>query len=143
MKLLTIITLAVLSAVSIPAVASADDTAPACTDGYVAAGPYCVNPIYVDNPLFVDPATCEHGYFQGSCVPDTLPAPVVHPADEYAYQPVAVTAPVARARRPICDPATNLCVCLPELGCTPCLPELGCTRLSGDELRLAFTRSAR
>jgi hypothetical protein len=145
----TITAIAALTFAAAPQIASAEDpatdTAPACADGYVASGPYCVNPLYLNNPLFVDPTTCTNGYYQGSCVPDTLPAPVVHPADEYTYQPTApaaVTAPIV-GRRPICDPATNLCQCLPELGCTPCLPELGCTRLSGDELGLAFTRSVR
>ncbi len=146
---ITIVTVAAAFTVG-PQVASAEDPATSgCTAGYVsvdsAGGPLCVAELYVANPLFVDPATCTNGYYQGSCVPDTLPAPVVHPAAEYTYQPAPTPAAVAvpRARRPICDPATQLCVCLPELGCTPCLPELGCTRLSGAELRLAFTRSTR
>lgn len=150
MKLLLSITVLIVAVFAAPNLASADE--PACAEGYVASGPYCVNPIYVNNPLFVDPATCEHGYYQGSCVPATLPEPVEHPADEYTFQPVApVVAPVAvaapRAQRPVCDPATQLCECRPELGCTPCLPELGCKRaprwLSAPELGLGFTRSVR
>jgi hypothetical protein len=48
--------------------------APTCEDGYVpvesVGGPLCVGAIYVDpnSPLkYEDPATCEHGYYQGSC----------------------------------------------------------------------------
>lgn len=67
---------------------------PVADSGYVAAGRYFVNPIYVNNPLFVDPATCEHGYYQGSCVSDTLRPTPVHPASDYTYQPAPVAAPV-------------------------------------------------
>jgi hypothetical protein len=151
-KLPAILTIATMSFFGLAATAHADDPATnSCSDGYIAVasagGSLCVAATYVDNPLFVDPATCTNGYFQGGCVPDTLPAPVVHPADEYAFQPAAPSAPVARVRQPVCDPATQLCVCDPALGCVPCDPALGCKRpprwLSPDDLRLAFTHSAR
>lgn len=96
-KLPTILTLATLAALPFAAGTAHADEPAACADGYVAAGPYCVNPIYIDNPLFVDPATCEFGYFQGNCVPDTLrPAPE-HPVADYTYQPAPIAAPVVAA----------------------------------------------
>lgn len=101
-KLPTILTLAALAALPFAAdTVHADAPAPVCASGYIAAGPYCVNPVYLDNPLFVDPATCEFGYFQGSCVPDTLPTPVDLGGAAYTFQtptvqPVeAIVAPVA------------------------------------------------
>lgn len=100
-KLPAILTLAVLAAFTFSTTANADDTPVTCAEGQVASGPYCVNPIYVNNPLFVDPATCEFGYFQGNCVPDTLRPPVEHPAADYTFQtPDTATANAPTAARP-------------------------------------------
>lgn len=85
-KLPTILTIAALAALPFAAGTAHADEPFVCADGYVASGPYCVNPIYLDNPLFVDPATCAHGFFQGSCVPDTLPAPVDLGVTAYTFQ---------------------------------------------------------
>lgn len=96
-KLPTILTIAALAALPFAAGTAHADEPATCGTGYVAAGPYCVDPLYVNNPMFVDPATCTNGYYQGNCVPDTLPGPVVLDEAAYIYQtpaPVAVVAPV-------------------------------------------------
>lgn len=85
---LTIITLAVLAAVSIPTSAAAQDAAP-CPDGYApvesVGGPLCVNPIYLDGTWHDDPATCAQGFYQGSCAPAPVPAEPL-PVEAYTYQ---------------------------------------------------------
>jgi hypothetical protein len=78
-----ILTIAALLVAAPAGAASAEDSS--CSDGYVQSGPYCVNPLYVNNPLFVDPATCEYGYFQGSCTP-APDAPVVLEDAAYVFQ---------------------------------------------------------
>lgn len=81
--LLTLLTFAA------PATALAQDEVPSCSAGYAlvisAGGPLCVNPTYLDGTWQDDPATCEHGYYQGSCAP--APAePVMFEAEAYLYQ---------------------------------------------------------
>lgn len=84
MRLTIITTVAVFAALTLSTSASAQDVN-ACAEDQVASGPYCVNPIYVNNPLFVDPATCEWGYFQGSCTPEPA-APVDLGQEAYTFQ---------------------------------------------------------
>lgn len=85
-KLLTIVTVAVLSALALPATANAQDAG--CADGYVPVmsngGPLCVNPIYLDGTWNDHPSECWNGYYQGSCAP-TL-EPVVLPDEAYTFQ---------------------------------------------------------
>lgn len=83
---------------ALPIPASAQE-ALACSDGYVAVasvgGPLCVNPVYLDGTWQDDPATCTHGYYQGSCVPDEYAdrPPVVFEPLAYQYQPITPVVP--------------------------------------------------
>lgn len=90
-----------LSVFAIPATASAQDEPPACSEGYAlvmsAGGPLCVNPIYLQPGWQDDPATCEHGYYQGSCAPAPS-EPVVFAPEAYTYQQIPVVTPVVVER---------------------------------------------
>lgn len=88
MKLLSVITIAALSAFAIPATAAAQDAAP-CPEGFApvesVGGPLCVNPIYLDGTWHDHPSECGHGFYQGSCAPDPAPSPVL-PVEAYTFQ---------------------------------------------------------
>jgi len=77
---------AILTALALVTLGGAGATAAAaaegpCSEGYAlvesVGGPLCVNPIYLDGTWQDDPATCEHGYYQGSCVTPPAPEPIV------------------------------------------------------------------
>lgn len=88
MGLLSVITIAAISAIAIPATATAQDAAP-CSPGYElvlsVGGPLCVNPIYLDGTWNDHPSECAHGFYQGSCAPEPAPSPEL-PVEAYTYQ---------------------------------------------------------
>lgn len=91
MRLTIITTVAVLSALTFSTSASAQDAEPAPICGpdrtlvMSVGGPLCVGIVYLDGTWNDDPATCSHGYYQGSCAPaPVIPEPL--PVAAYLYQ---------------------------------------------------------